>query len=402
MSHSSASNSPDGQPGAPPGDQKPHVETVTVWRPDRIPGPGSGEPKEIPGPMSPEKARLLYRSRAYDHLRPAPPARAVYKLGGVTFATAGNLAAVTAQHGSGKSSMVAAGLAAPMVGANDRDCLGLESANPEGHAVIHIDTEQSAADFDLLIRVKAIRRAGLDEPPPWLMSTCLTGCTPAEIVTVLETMMADAAREHGGIHSVWLDGVADAVDSPNDEEQSIALVRRLHALAIQHVCPIISILHLNPLSESKSRGHLGSQLERKAETVLQLKKTDEGGRDVTTIVATKTRHQPIPANQTPRFAWDDAAGMHMSIESRAAARASADLDEAYRIIRHIWKTDRTASFRYVELVRQAEEFMGQSKTTAKRKIGSILQMNLIHHFGPTGGYILSPSGSRAFEPELFA
>lgn len=397
---SDSTRNPDEKSGAPSGKQKPRVETVTVWRPDRIPGADSGEAKEMSGPITAEQARLLYQSRAYDHLHPAPAARAVYKLGGVTFATAGNLGAITAHHGSGKSSIVAAGLAAPMVGANKRDCLGLESTNPDGHAVIHIDTEQSAADFDLLIRVKAIRRAGLDGPPRWLMATCLTGCTPVEIVTVLETMMADAARDHGSIHSVWLDGIADAVDSPNDEEQSIAIVRRLHGLAIKYACPIISILHLNPMSESKSRGHLGSQLERKAETVLQLKKTDEGGRDVITILATKTRHQPIPANRTPRFAWDDAAGMHMSIESRAAARASAELNEAYRIIRHIWKQDRTAAFRYVDLVRQTEQFMGQSKTTAKRKIGSILQMNLIHNSGPSGGYILSPSGSRAFEPEL--
>lgn len=114
------------------------------------------------------------------------------------------------------------------------------------------------------------------------MSTELTSCSPMEILTVLETMMEDAVDQFGGVHSVWLDGVADAVKSPNDEQEAIPLVRRLHGLAIKHRCTIVCILHLNPGSDFKSRGHLGSQLEQKAETVLQLKKaTVDSGRSVT-------------------------------------------------------------------------------------------------------------------------
>ena len=50
---------------------------------------------------------------------------------------------------------------------------------------------------------------------------------------------------------------------------------------------IVGALHLNPQSENKSRGHLGSQLERKSKTVLKIDVDGEGTRETYTQLARK-------------------------------------------------------------------------------------------------------------------
>ena len=65
----------------------------------------------------------------------------------------------------------------------------------------------------------------------------------------------------------------------------------------------------------KSRGHLGSQLERKAETNLRLDKLN----GVTTIWSDKQRRAPIPKGIGPCFQWSDEARMHVSVETLQSA-----------------------------------------------------------------------------------
>jgi hypothetical protein len=392
-------------------------ETTTTWNPDRLPESVLSlvTPDEATSQaITPDAARELYRSRAYDHQRPRPRANPIYKLASITIGTAGNIITITAQQGSGKSSLVAAGLAATMAeageGTSPIDCLGLASQNRNGHAVIHIDTEQSEEDFDLLIRHKAIARVGLETPPPWLMSTELTGCSPLEILTVLETMMEDAVDQFGGVHSVWLDGVADAVNSPNDEQEAIAVVRRLHGLAIKHRCSIVCILHLNPGSDFKSRGHLGSQLERKAETVLQLKKaTEDSGREVTTILATKTRHRPIPAALSPRFAWDDDTRMHRSIETKGVAQKTAREREMLDLATAVWRDNPEAALAYKEIVARLirhsqREGLGRggsgfSQRTAEERLPQMVNCGAIEKSLLPGHYNLTHTAKQHLRSE---
>ena len=66
---------------------------------------------------------------------------------------------------------------------------------------------------------------------------------------------------------VVIDGIADLQRNTNDLEESDALVTELMALSTLAGTHIICVLHTNPGSD-KARGHLGSSLQRKAETVL--------------------------------------------------------------------------------------------------------------------------------------
>jgi hypothetical protein len=268
----------------------------------------------------------------FDTENPPPAPRRIYEIGIKIVATAGNLMVISGKAKSAKSAACSAMIAA----ATGRigDTLHFGSANDEGHALIHVDTEQSDADHHLMI-AGALARVGLTKRPEWLFSYRLAVAPIAQRFDLLEHAIKRAKKKCGGIHSVIVDGVADLVLDPNDPAEAFSTVERLHRLAIEHDTIIVCVIHVNPSAENgKTRGHLGSQLERKAESNFCVEK-DEAG--VSTIYSINSRHAHISKNDGPRYRWDDAKGMHVSVESskeEAAAETSERLkiyaEEAFR------------------------------------------------------------------------
>jgi hypothetical protein len=203
--------------------------------------------------------------------------------------------------------------------ARDGDTLGINSMNPNEHAVIHFDCEQSPADHHALIET-ALSRVGMVEAPPWLRSYNLLGLSLAERWDLLEYELAEARREHSAIHSILLDGYGDYVKDPNDPDESFAAVERFHQIAMQYLTHILGILHFNPGPALKTRGHLGSQLARKAESNIELLKEDE----ITMAYTSSSRHAFISKEDGPRFRWDSSAGMHISCATGRVEKAKKD------------------------------------------------------------------------------
>jgi hypothetical protein len=250
--------------------------------------------------------------RRYDHTRQRPKPDATFLIGGVPVCTPGNLTTIYSQAKTGKSSFLAAMMAATMTNpTSGHDTLGVTGPNYGEKAVLHFDTEQAPYDWEQLVR-SSLRRVHLQQPPPWLHSYTLAGLEAQKAERTMLKAITAAAKAHGGIHSVFIDGVADLVNDPNSSDDCFPLVTRLQALAIAHDCPVINILHLNPAAKDKAdkgRGHLGSQLERKSESNLTLKKDG----DTTVVIGEgRQRHQPIPADKSPAFRWSDEHAMHRS------------------------------------------------------------------------------------------
>lgn len=81
-------------------------------------------------------------------------------------------------------------------------------------------------------------------------------------------------KKHSGTYSfVIIDGVADLIWDTNDIRESKKLESRLMKWSAKHNCHINNILHTNP-SGDKPRGHLGTMLLQKAETIFKLEKED--------------------------------------------------------------------------------------------------------------------------------
>ena len=222
-------------------------------------------------------------------------------------ATPGNLVTLISRAKTGKTAVLGAATAAIIAAHHDRpsqDTLGFTAPHTQD-AVVVIDTEQSPYDAYLCYH-RSLKRAGQDTDPDWLYHYSLVGCTPEQIK---ESILA-ALASCGPVFTLILDGVADLVNSVNDEAECNGLVVWLRALAVRHDCPIICVIHSNESVQSgdDGRGHLGKQLIRKAESNLLLKKTGE----VTTVTSDKQRKAPITEKDGVAFQWSDEAQMHVS------------------------------------------------------------------------------------------
>ena len=235
-----------------------------------------------------------------------------------TISTAGNITVFTGYKKTGKSAVFSAIIAGFMQNNPITDTLGFKPKyNSNSRAVIHIDTEQSRFNFDRFTRKNVLSRANLSSPPKWFYSLSLRETKINERMEILKNICAFVKKEHGGIHCVLIDGIADFVSSVNDEEDCNNVIHEFELMTIDYNTPLITVLHLNP-GGNKSRGHLGSQLERKAESVLKMEKNPENG--ITSITEEALRNggdMPII-----EFSFNKSKGYHTFIGYESLKRKS--------------------------------------------------------------------------------
>lgn len=263
---------------------------------------------------------------AFDPDSIPPPDENCMAIGEIPVAARGNLTALQGKSKVGKSAVVSAILGAAQRGnySTTGDTLCFEWQGPAKGAIIHCDTEQSRADWHALVR-RSVTRSGMPAVSERLVSLPLVMFARCERLAILEGALAREADRQGGIDAVLIDGIADLCASPNDEAESLELVSRIHALAQKYECPIFAILHENPKTlEGKTRGHLGSELNRKAFANLRIDKDSETG--VSNIYGTDMRKRDLPREQGFCFAWDEAAGMHL-FQGRAAGLKAAQKEK---------------------------------------------------------------------------
>jgi hypothetical protein len=309
-------------------------------------------------------------------------------LAGIGVCTPGNLTAISAQPKAGKTAAIGAMIASAFAD-ESQDCLGWNSENASGLAIVHLDTEQCPFDHWQLI-TRALRRAGASPAPDWLRSFCVTGFLHSDIRESIRLSLDRAAQKFGGIHSFILDGAADAIADVNDPAESNEFVSELHALAIQYDCPIIGVIHLNPGSDFKTRGHLGSQLERKAETNLRLDQDKDG---ISAIWAERNRRQPIPKNSAPCFAWDDSRKMHVTVKNPAEAKADAKRGSKLAATREaaerVFAQGKKSALAHGELVRRICDAEGLQPSGSRRRVETWLRDGVVTK-DDAGFYHLSP------------
>lgn len=259
-----------------------------------------------------------------------PQTEPLFTLIGQKVATRQSLVMIQAMPKAGKTGAVGAMIAATMNPTGD--CLGFASSNPEGKAVIHIDTEQNDEDHFDVIETAVIRRAGLKDIPPWFKSI---KAIPWDIPDRYRKTLK--AIEHygslfGGVHSVFLDGAADLLLDTNDKNEGERVPKELQKAANKYDCAIICVVHENPGKDNadhgKTRGHFGSELHRKVYASIRLTAAKDG---ITTISLKAGRRARIAENDGPRFLWSTQHGMHILTETKAAKMAKTQ-DERDRTL----------------------------------------------------------------------
>lgn len=224
----------------------------------------------------------------------------VCTIGDQKILTIGNLGVIAGRAKSGKSAIIQSIISGAMAKEENKNYLGVNvESNPKGLAVLHFDTEQSSYDYTRKVR-NCIYDAGYQDNVPFFHSFHLLEFTPWERMRYIEHMVDYYDMVHGGIYLVVVDGVADLIKSVNDEESANQIVDKLHKISTEMNCAVLLVLHMNP-DGGKTRGHLGSQLDRKAESVILIEKDG----DTCTINPRYCRNASFSSLSMPQFKWSD-------------------------------------------------------------------------------------------------
>ena len=318
---------------------------------------------------------MILQSCEIDYDNPPDASKSVVAVNSVPLGTQDNLFCITGGEGTGKSNYIAAILAGTL-GAERlqaEQTLGLEvTANPKGLAVLHYDTEQSEAQLHKNLG-KTLRRAGIKSVPEFYHSFYLASLSRKDRLKIIRESMDLFHHKHGGIHLVVIDGIADLIRSANDETESIAIVDELYRLAgIYNTC-IICVLHFVP-NGIKLRGHIGSELQRKAAGILSIEKDDNP--EYSVVKALKVRDgSPLDVPMT-LFGWDKQADMHVYRgEKSKEDKEKRKTDELLAVVRSAFRTKARLSYQELCDVLMCE--MEIKDRTAKKYIAYMKEQRIL-------------------------
>jgi hypothetical protein len=256
-----------------------------------------------------EDTIAVMKSCEIDFENPPKAPEPLITINDVTIGTPGNIVCVAGSEGSGKTNYLGGILSGAIKpGEIEIDTLGTTiKENIEQRAVLLYDTEQS--EFQLYKNLTyIIRRSSQEKPPSWFKAFCLVGISRSERMNLILESMDRFFYEHGGIHMVVIDGIADLLGAVNDEESSVKLVEELFRMAAIYNTVIICVLHLAP-SGMKLRGHLGSEVQRKAAGILLIEKDDNNNCSV--VKALKVRDGSPLDVPMMQFGWSKTEGRHV-------------------------------------------------------------------------------------------
>ena len=318
---------------------------------------------------------MMLQSCEIDYENPPDASKSIVAVNGVPLGTQDNLLCITGGEGTGKSNYVAAILTGTL--GTERlpaeRTLGLEiTPNPNGLAVLHYDTEQSEAQLHKNLG-KTLQRASLKNVPKFYHSLYLAPLSRKDRLKLIRESMDLFYHKHGGIHLVVIDGIADLIRSANDETESIAIVDELYRLAgIYNTC-IICVLHFVP-NGIKLRGHIGSELQRKAAGILSIEKDDNP--EYSVVKALKVRDGSPLDVPMMLFGWDKAEDMHVYRgEKSKEDKEKRKTDELIAVVKEAFRN--SFKLTYQELCEVLMREMEIKDRTAKKYIAYMKEQRIL-------------------------
>jgi len=171
----------------------------------------------------------------------------------------------------------------------------------KNNRVLYFDTEQGKYHVQLLLnRICRILKV---KKPPNLQIYALRSMRPSKRLKFIEK--AIYGLDNVGV--VIIDGIKDLITSINSEEEATDIAAKLLKWTEERNIHIICVLHQNK-GDTNARGHLGSELTHKAETVLSVTKSEED-KDISIVEAEMCRNEePEP------FAFEVLDGLPIEVE----------------------------------------------------------------------------------------
>lgn len=320
----------------------------------------------------PEPSKIDVSSLIIDLSEQVPDPQPIVRIWGDLIASRGNISTVVGLAKSRKTFLTAA-VASGFLSSSD--FLGFDT--PATGKVVYIDTEQSRAHVHKVAR-RILRSIGLptNRNHDQLVVAALRELTPDQRKDVAGEILRRYKPD-----LLILDGVSDLCNDPNDLHESEALVCELMRWSCEYDNHIFCVLHSNPGGD-KARGHLGSALLRKSETVMLVKADG----DTSVVSPQYCRNEPFTefAFQINASGLPELCGI---LAPQPKENIFAEIMEVGRVYAH--------SELIGLLIERANVKEGSAKMKISRaaKVGSIVK-------NQAGGYYLPGSKAEVTQPEL--
>lgn len=275
----------------------------------------------------------------------------------------GNIATITGKPKAFKTFLISAIVAAFL----EDEFLGISGCG--GIAMI-IDTEQGKSHVNnVQKRIYRLCEWDLDTPKENLYMLSLR-----ELDAENRLKMAREAITEIKPDLVIIDGIRDMAKDFNDIKESSSLVGTLMTISTEQDCAIISILHQNK-ADTNARGHLGSELCNKSETVLQVENTD----GIATVSPVYSRNREIE----PFSFRVNVDGLPVGCSIPKVEKKRSEVEDLFKRAmfgQALWKKE--------ILIPQLAAYSGKSEKTASRRLQDALSWGIVK-ISKAGTYYLA-------------
>ena len=215
---------------------------------------------------------LKYEISATENI---PPPEVALKIGDANVGTLGNILSIIGKAKSRKSFFITMAIAVSI--SKDTIFNLFKNELPKDKStVLYFDTEQGKYHVQLALK-RICKLVGVREPTN-LKVYGLRALNPIERAELIEYAIYNTPN----LGIVFIDGIKDLITSINDEEQATMIVSKLMKWSEEQNILITTVLHQNK-GDNNARGHIGTELNNKAETVLSISKSTDN--EMVSIVA---------------------------------------------------------------------------------------------------------------------
>ena len=248
-------------------------------------------------------------------------------------------------------------LVSGMVAAALDEGLGMNGTK-DVNRVLYVDTEQSDAHTQIVLkRIYRILDIPLDTEDDSVIMLALRKENASERLRI-----ACEAIEELRPDMVVVDGIRDLVQDFNSIDESSKVVGKLMELSASYNCAIVTIIHQNK-GDNNARGHLGTELMNKSETVLQVVRD----KSVATVAPVHCRNIEVD-----EFSFTVIDGLPQLCDKPKDAEKRQELEDLFSLY-----FGDTIRWRKSELIAKMKIELKRSEKTARRKIAEAIEFGIL-------------------------
>jgi hypothetical protein len=212
-----------------------------------------------------------------------PPPQTAIEINGEIFGTLGNFSLITGKAKAKKSFFIS--MAVSTAVSSDTLHGILKNKLPsDKKEVLYFDTEQGK--YHVQMAVKRICEQIKVSNPENLHAYFLRSKSPAERLEFIEYLI----YEMPNVGVVFIDGIKDLITSINDESEASMITTKLMKWTEERNIHLVTVLHQNKGDNNNARGHIGTELTNKAETVGTVTVV-EGDKSISSVEASSCRNK---------------------------------------------------------------------------------------------------------------